>query len=331
MNTLFFVLQLIAVPALSPLLIGVTRKIKAVLQNRVGADVLQPYRDLSKLFQKDEVISSEASWVTRYFPIVIFSITVLIGAVVPLVTSLPTEIALGETWLFTLAPISDFIVIVYLFALSTFLLVLIGMDQGSAFGGFGSSREMVVSALAEGGLFFALLTVSIAAQTGSVTEMVAELGALPLPVLLPLLIAFIGFFLVLLAENARFPFDNPATHLELTMIHEAMILDLSGKRLALMEWAAANKLMIFIALGANLFFPWGTVAELDLSQLSLAVSYNLLIALLIFLAKTTLFAIAIACIESLMAKFRLFRLPDVLFTSFILSVIAIGIYVGAYV
>ena len=323
MNTLFFILQLIAVPALSPLLIGVIRKVKAVLQNRVGADVLQPYRDLWKLFQKDEVISSEASWVTRYFPIVIFSITVLIGAAVPLVTSLPTEIVIGD-WLFTLAPVSDFIVIVYLFALSTFLLVLIGMDQGSAFGGFGSSREMMVSALAEGGLFFSLLTVSIAAQTGSVTEMVAGLGSLPLPVLLPLLIAFIGFFLVLLAENARFPFDNPATHLELTMIHEAMILDLSGKRLALMEWAAANKLMIFIALGANLFFPWGTVAELDLNQL-------LLVALPVFLAKATLFAIAIACIESLMAKFRLFRLPDVLFTSFILSVIAIGIYVGAYV
>ena len=323
MNTLFFILQLIAVPALSPLLIGVIRKVKAVLQNRVGADVLQPYRDLWKLFQKDEVISSEASWVPRYFPIVIFSITVLIGAAVPLVTSLPTEIVIGD-WLFTLAPVSDFIVIVYLFALSTFLLVLIGMDQGSAFGGFGSSREMMVSALAEGGLFFSLLTVSIAAQTGSVTEMVAGLGLLPLPVLLPLLIAFIGFFLVLLAENARFPFDNPATHLELTMIHEAMILDLSGKRLALMEWAAANKLMIFIALGANLFFPWGTVAELDLNQL-------LLVALPVFLAKATLFAIAIACIESLMAKFRLFRLPDVLFTSFILSVIAIGIYVGAYV
>ncbi|MBP5993433.1 MAG: NADH-quinone oxidoreductase subunit H [Candidatus Moranbacteria bacterium] len=323
MNTLFFILQLIAVPALSPLLIGVIRKVKAVLQNRVGADVLQPYRDLWKLFQKDEVISSEASWVTRYFPIVIFSITVLIGAAVPLITSLPTEIALGE-WIFTLAPVSDFIVIVYLFALSTFLLVLIGMDQGSAFGGFGSSREMMVSALAEGGLFFSLLTVSIAAQTGSVTEMVAGLGSLPLPVLLPLLIAFIGFFLVLLAENARFPFDNPATHLELTMIHEAMILDLSGKRLALLEWAAANKLMIFIALGANLFFPWGTVAELDLNRL-------LLVALPVFLAKATLFAIAIACIESLMAKFRLFRLPDVLFTSFILSVIAIGIYVGAYV
>lgn len=324
MNTLFFILQLIAVPALSPLLIGVIRKAKAVLQNRVGADVLQPYRDLAKLFQKDEVISSEASWVTRYFPIVIFSITVLIGAAVPLVTSLPAEIIFGESLTVTLAPVSDFIVIVYLFALSTFLLVLLGMDQGSAFGGFGSSREMVVSALAEGGLFFALLTVSIAAQTGSVTEMVAGLGSLPLPVLLPLLIAFIGFFLVLLAENARFPFDNPATHLELTMIHEAMILDLSGKRLALMEWAAANKLLIFIALGANLFFPWGTVAELDMNQI-------LLVALPVFLAKATLFAIAIACIESLMAKFRLFRLPDVLFTSFILSVIAIGIYVGAYV
>lgn len=323
MDTFFFFLQIIAVPVLSPLLVGVIRKLKALLQNRVGADILQPYRDLWKLFRKDEVISRDASWVTRRFPLIVFTITVVIGAAVPLVTSMSPELLFGESSSFTLAPVSDFIVIVYLFALVTFLTVLIGMDQGSAFGGFGSSREMTVSALAEGGFFFALLTVSIAAQTGSVTEMVVGLGELPLPVLLPLMIAFAGFFVVLLAENARFPFDNPATHLELTMIHEAMILDLSGKRLALMEWASANKLLIFVSLGANLFFPWGAAASADMGAL--------LPAILIFLGKVLLFASIIALLESLMAKFRFFRLPDVLFTSFILSVIAIGIYVGAYV
>lgn len=325
MDILFFIIQVLAVPALSPLLIGLIRKIKALMQNRVGADIWQPYRDLRKLFQKDEIMSLEASWVTRYFPFLVFAITVLLGAAVPLVTSVSPEVMLGSWGTFTLAPVSDFIVIVYLFALATFLLVLIGMDQGSAFGGFGSSREMMVSALAEGGFFFALFTVSIATQSGSVMEMVSSgMSNLPFITLLPLLIAFIGFFLVLLAENARFPFDNPATHLELTMIHEAMILDLSGKRLALMEWAAANKLMIFIALGANLFFPFGVATDAGFGT-------ELAFALPIFGAKVLIFALMIALIESLMAKFRIFRLPDVLFTSFILSVIAIGIYVGAYV
>jgi len=325
MDILFFALQVIAVPAVSPLLIGIIRKFKALMQNRVGADVWQPYRDLRKLFQKDEIISDEASWVTRYFPYLIFAITVLLGAAVPLVSSLSPELVVGEWGVFSLAPVSDFIIIVYLFALTTFLLVLIGMDQGSAFGGFGSSREMMVSALAEGGLFFALFAVSIATQTGNVMEMVSSgMYELPLLALLPLLIAFIGFFLVLLAENARFPFDNPATHLELTMIHEAMILDLSGKRLALMEWAAANKLMIFVALGANLFFPIGV-------STTVGFGWESVYALPVFGAKVLVFALMIALLESLMAKFRLFRLPDVLFTSFILSVIAIGIYVGAYV
>jgi formate hydrogenlyase subunit 4 len=325
MDTLFFLIQILSVPVLSPLLIGIIRKIKALMQNRVGADIWQPYRDLRKLFQKNEVISYEASFVTRFFPYLVFALTVLLGAAVPLVTALSPELSLGGWGVFSLAPVSDFIVIVYLFALATFLLVLIGMDQGSAFGGFGSSREMFISALAEGGLFFALLTVSIATQTGNVMDMVASgTSHLPLLTLLPLSIAFIGFFLVLLAENARFPFDNPATHLELTMIHEAMILDLSGKRLALMEWAAANKLMIFVALGANLFFPFGV-------SMNAGLSFALLPALLIFALKVLLFALAIALIESLMAKFRIFRLPDLLFTSFILSVIAIGIYVGAYV
>jgi formate hydrogenlyase subunit 4 len=236
MDTLFFLIQIISVPVISPLLIGVIRKIKALMQNRVGADIWQPYRDLRKLFQKDEIISNEASWVTRYFPYLIFAITVLLGASVPLATSVIPELVLGEWGVFSLGAVSDFIVIVYLFALTTFLLVLIGMDQGSAFGGFGSSREMMVSALAEGGFFFALFAVSIATQTGNVMDMVSSgMNNLPLLTLLPLFIAFIGFFLVLLAENARFPFDNPATHLELTMIHEAMILDLSGKRLALIK------------------------------------------------------------------------------------------------
>ena len=241
-----WLIQLILIPALSPFFIGVTRKMKAELQNRQGASPFQPYRDLGKLFRKDEVISRDASWVFRFAPYAVYSVTVLVGASVPLVST-----ALANR--FT----GDFLVVIYLLALGTFFLALAGIDTGGAFGGFGSSREMMVAALTEGGLILSLLTLALVSRTTNlfaIAENVASLSFYDLP---PVILAFVGFFVALLAETGRYPFDNPATHLELTMIHEAMILEYSGKRLALIEWAAANKYLIFIALGANLFFPWG--------------------------------------------------------------------------
>lgn len=319
MDILFFTLQLIAVPALSPLAVGVIRRIKACLQGRVGADIFQPYRNLRKLFAKDEVISADASWITRFAPFLIFGITLLIGATVPLVTALAPmvpgypELALTAT--------GDFLVIVYLFALMTFFLALAGMDAGGGFGGFGSSREMMVAALAEAGLIFSLLPASFLAGTGHILDMVVQLGNLPVTAAFPLFVAFLAFAIALLAENARFPVDNPATHLELTMIHEAMLLEYSGKRLALMEWASANKLLIFIALGANVFFPWGIAFEF--------VSFSaLLIPTLVFLGKALCLLVAIALLESLMAKIRIFRVPDLLFTSFVLGMIAVVLTVS---
>jgi formate hydrogenlyase subunit 4 len=322
MHIAFIILQALAVPALAPLFTGIVRRLKARLQNRSGASVFQPYRDLWKLFHKDEVISVDASWITRFSPYLIFAITVLVGMSVPVMTAIP--LSFDGSGLPTLPFLisGDFIVIIYLLALGTFFLALSGMDAGSGFGGFGASREMTVAALAEGGLFFSLLVASIASESGNVMLMIERLQALPFQSFMPLFIAFLAFVIALLAENGRFPVDNPATHLELTMIHEAMILEYSGKRLALMEWAAWNKLVIFVALGVNIFFPWGVVTEL-----SSALAGAIVLSALLFAGKAGILLASIALIESTMAKFRIFRIPDLLFTSFVLGVIALGVII----
>jgi len=301
-------LQVLFVPMASPLIIGIIRKVKARMQNRDGASVLQPYFDLLKLFRKDEVISEDTSFIFRIAPFIVFCVTIFIGASIPIFSLVTTYL-----------PSGDFLVIMYFFVFGTFFLALAGMDAGSGFGGFGSSREMMVSALAEGGLLFSLLIPSVAAETTNVVGMVAVLQEFSLIQLLPIFIAFLAFFIALLAENSRFPVDNPATHLELTMIHEAMILEYSGKRLALLEWASANKLLIFIALGGNLFFPWGIGSEFEF----LAIIFSLGV----FALKTAGFVLAIAVLESIIAKFRIFRVPDLLFTSLVLGMIALGIII----
>ncbi len=289
---------------LSPLCVGIIRKVKAIMQNRKGASIMQPYFDLYKLFHKDEVISKNASWIFRFAPYLIFAISILIPLGIPLIASAES-----------ISPISDFIVIVYLLALSTFFLSLSGIDVGSAFGGFGSSREMTLSALTEGVLMFSMIPIALIAQTTNLTMMAATASSLPLNDFFPISIAFVGFFIAMLSETGRIPFDNPATHLELTMIHEAMILEHSGKRLALIEWASANKLLIFAALGINMFFPWGIAHDLTLDKIA--------VSLFFFLVKLLILIAAIAFMESSTAKFRLFRLPDVLLTGLIFGIIAI--------
>ena len=304
MFIIIWIIQIFLVPVLSPLGIGFIKKMKAKLQNRRGASVFQPYKDLWKLLHKDEIMSVDASWIFKYAPFIVFATTLVVGASIPLFASFLKNTLTG-----------DMLAVVYTLAIGTFFLALAGMDIGSAFGGFASSREMTISALAEGGLIFALLTVALHSGTtnlfGISDAAMFEYNYSFLPVIL----AFLGFFIVLLAETSRFPFDNPATHLELTMIHEAMILEYSGKRLALMEWASANKLLIFVSLGSNLFFPWGIAhgAEANL----------IIIGIIAFLAKMFIFYSAIAVLESSIAKFRFFRLPDLLITSFILNSIAI--------
>ncbi len=315
MEIFIFLLQFLIVPALAPLFVGTIRKMKAYFQNRVGASILQPYRDLWKLFHKDEVISGDASWVFRFAPFLIFGVTLCIGASVPVLSTVAPSVFDGTFLSVSFLAGGDFITLIYLFALTTFFLALAGMDIGSGFGGFGSSREMTMGALAEGGLFFSLLVASVVAQTGNVMTMVQSLQLAPFQSFIPLSIAFIAFFIALLAENSRFPVDNQATHLELTMIHEAMILEYSGKRLALIEWASWSKLVIFIALGANIFFPWGVATSFLPAILG--------VSAFVFVGKAICFLFVIACIESTMAKFRIFRVPDLLFTSFVLSAIAL--------
>jgi len=308
MSIIILIIQLALVPAMAPLFIGLVRKIKAKFQNRTGAGIFQPYRDLRKLFNKDEVISEDASWIFKFAPYLIFSVTLALGASVPL---LATTFIAGFT--------GDLLTVIYLIALGTFFLALAGLDVGSAFGGFGSSREMTVAALTEGGLMFSLLALAFLAHSTNLFVIASQISALSFFSLAPVILAFAAFIIAMLAETGRFPFDNPATHLELTMIHEAMILEYSGKRLALIEWAAANKFLVFLVLGVNLFFPWGAAPAVSLIGIG--------VALLLFFMKALILCLFIATLESVMAKYRYLRLPDLLFTSFILSIIAISLII----
>jgi len=305
-QTIFWIIQILLIPVLSPFFIGATRRIKARLQNRAGASSFQPYRDIWKLLHKDEVISEDASWLFRAAPYLIFATTLVIGASIPLMSTALVNSYTG-----------DFLVVVYLLALGTFLLALAGIDTGGAFGGFGSSREMLVAALTEGGLVLSLLTVALISGTTNLMAIPQSIGSVPFSESLPVILAFIGFSIAMLAETCRYPFDNPSTHLELTMIHEAMILEYSGKRLALIEWSSANKYLIFITLGANLFFPRGMADSLELAPVALALA--------VFLIKVGILCVAVALLESSIAKLRIFRLPDLLFTSFVISAVAVGL------
>lgn len=305
MNITLLIIQSLLIPALSPLIVGVIRKIKAKFQNRQGASIFQPYRDLRKLFGKDEVISENASWIFRYSPYILFALTLVIAFGVPTISTDASLPYLG-----------DFLVFVYLIAFGAFFLALSGLDTSSAFGGMGSSREMTVAALTEGGFIFSLFSVSLLTGKSDFSHMISSLSSMPVSdIIAPVLIAFIAFYIVLLAECARYPFDNPATHLELTMIHEAMILEYSGKRLALIEWAAANKLMIFISLAANLFFPWQVATTSEIVPVVLS--------LIFFAIKVFVLSASVAILEASIAKLRFFRLPDLLMTSLVLGMISI--------
>ena len=305
MTTLILLIQVLLIPALAPLCIGVIRKMKALMQNRRGADIFQPYRDIAKLLKKDEVISEDASWVSLVGPYIIFAVMLVVALLVPVVSGFQF-----------FGVLSDLIVLIYLIALGTFFMALLGLDAGNAFGGLGGSREMTLAACTEGGLLFSLLPAAIMAGSTRLGTMFFEVGALSALQNTALIIAFFAFLIALLAENARYPFDNPSTHLELTMVHEAMIIEASGKRLALLEWASAMKLLAFALIGANVFFPsiaFGVNGEMSL------------LALLFVFGKVLALMVVIAVIESTTPKLRYLRLPDLLFTSFALGVIALGV------
>ncbi len=298
-------LQLFIVTFGSPLLVGVIRKVKARLQGRRGATVFQPYADIRKLLLKEVVVSENTSWIFRFTPYLLATTMLLSALIVPVLT---TRTPLGF--------MGNIIALMYLFLLGTFFLALAGLDAGSAFGGMGSSREVAIAALAEPTVLIAIFGIALRAETTSLDGIITRFAADPLLMLnAGHLLAFFAFFIVALAENGRLPVDNPATHLELTMIHEAMILEYSGRHLALVEWAAAMKLFVFLTLLSNLFFPWG-VALTNAPVVLLA-------AFLALAVKLLLFAGAIALVETSVAKLRLFRVPELLAGSFTVALLAL--------
>ena len=298
------VVHVVIMAAGAPLLVGALRTLKARLVGRRGPVPWQPYRDLRKLFAKTPVVSTTTSWLFRATPYVLMSTMITAALAAPVLSSRPPLAFAG------------IILLMYLLLVGTFFLALAGLDAGSAFGGMGSSRGVAVAALAEPTVILAVLALSLRANTTNLGGVVEGLAHEPLLAANPVhLLAFAAFFIVMLAETGRLPVDNPATHLELTMIHEAMVLEYSGRHLALVEWASSMKLLLFLTLLANLFFPWGVPAVLGPSAL--------LLGALVLAAKLAVLAFAVALLETAMAKLRLFRVPELLAGSFALALLSV--------
>ena len=299
------ILQTLLLLGMAPLISGCIRNWKAKLQNRRGPRVWQPYLDLIKFLRKDMVISEHATWIFRAMPYILFASTLLAGLMVPMVSAA--------------APLSLFggaLALVGLLAVGRFFLALAGLDPASAFGGMGSSREMTIAAVAEPALMLAIFTVAITAGSTNLSEMLQAAQGPTWKLLNPAhVLAFAALFIVLLAETGRIPVDNPATHLELTMIHEAMILEYSGRYLALIEWSASVKQLVLMALLVNIFFPVGIATDLSAGSLGLSMLW--------FLAKLLALSGAVVLVETTNAKLRLFRVPDLLSAAFILATLAL--------
>ena len=299
---LAWLLQTLLFVSLAPLFAGWVKRIKCYLQNRTPPAWLQPYRDLRRLFAKEVVLANTASIIFRITPYIVFGTTVIAASVIPFIA---IQASTGV--------VADAIVLVGLFALARFFLALAGMDIGTSFGGMGSSREMTVAALAEPAMLMVLFTLAMVANSTNLSTIVTYTLTQPLVLRPSLLFALASLILVAIAETGRVPVDNPATHLELTMIHEAMLLEYSGRHLGLMEFAAQLKLMVFTVLIANLFFPWGIAQVVSPSEL--------LFATLAIVAKLGLCGILLALGESLIAKMRLFRVPTFLAAAFTIALI----------
>ena len=293
---------------LAPLLTGWVNQCRAWLQNKSAPPLAQPYRVLAKLFSKEVVLAPNASPLFRAAPYLIFGCFALAAAIVP---TLGTDLPLNAA--------ADAIALVGLLALARLFISLAGMDVGTAFGTLGARREMLVGFLAEPALLMVLFTASLISHSTSLATIVETLAHREFVIYPSLAFAGVAFTMVSLAENARIPVDNPATHLELTMIHEAMILEYSGRHLAMMEWAASLKLFVYSCMGLALFFPFGVAQGGDW--------LGLVFALPALIAKLALGGAALALIETLSAKMRIFRAPEFLGTAFLLAVLAMLIHV----
>lgn len=285
--------QMLLVLLLAPLLLGFTRKIKAWLLRRNGPPIIQPYRDLLRLLRKEAVLADNASWLFRSAPYMIFAATWVAAALVPTFAT-----GLEFSWA------ADLIVITALLGSVRFFLALAGMDVGTSFGGLGSSREMMFASLAEPAMIMIVFTVALVAGTTQLSE-VADFVFAHASLRVSLGLALVALLIVAIAENTRIPVDNPATHLELTMVHEAMLLEYSGRHLAVIEFAAAIKLLLYISLIAAIFTPWGLAQAGDgpADYAAGAATY---------LGKLALGGFLLVLFETSIAKMRVFRVPEFL-------------------
>lgn len=296
--------QFLIILIFAPLLQGFIKKTKAMLQGRCGFSIFQPYYDLFRLFNKDMVISNVTSYIFKITPYVVLASSLVVTMLVPIVTVKGNFFSFG-----------DIIAIVYILALSRFFMALAGLDAGTAFGGEGSSREMTVATLVEPMMILCLFTVAVSSGSTNISEMIISKSSLFTP---SKLLAFSAFIIVTIAETGRIPVDNPDTHLELTMIHEGMLLEYSGKYLALMEYAHYIKQMFLYTLIVDLFLPLG-IAQTD-SIL------DAIISLCFYLLKMFIIGFSMALIESTRAKMRFFQLPTLLGSGFVLAFVSLLTY-----
>jgi formate hydrogenlyase subunit 4 len=296
--------QMLLVLLLAPLLTGFVRKAKARLQRRRGPPLIQPYRDLIRLMRKDVVLAESASWLFRVVPYLIFGGTWVAASLVP-----TFKTGLLFSWS------ADLIAIVALLGSARFFLALAGLDVGTSFGGIGSSREVMIASLAEPAMIMIVFTLALIAGSTQLATMAAYMNSPEVGLRISLGLVLFALIIVAIAENARIPVDNPATHLELTMVHEAMVLEYSGRHLALIELSASLKLLVYMSLIACLFAPWGiaTPERLDLASLTIGV--------LAYLGKLVIGGLLLSLFETTIAKMRVFRVPEFLGVALMLGLL----------
>ncbi len=296
--------QMLIVLALAPLLTGYVRRLKAHLLRRQGPPLVQPYRDLLRLVRKEVVLAHSASWVFRIAPYLVFATTWVAAALVPTFAS-------GLIYSYA----ADMIAIVALLGSARFMLALAGLDVGTSFGGIGSSREMMIASLAEPAMLMVVFTLSLLAGSTQLSSIAASMQGPGVGLRVSLALALVGLIMVAIAENARIPVDNPATHLELTMVHEAMILEYSGRHLALIEAASYLKLLLYLSVIACVFFPWGIAVSGQGPTAYLA-------GVGVYVVKLAAGGFLLAIFETVIAKMRVFRVSDFLGAALMLGFLA---------
>ncbi len=297
------ILQMLLVVAAAPLVVGITRKTRARLLRRIGPPVLQPYRDLLRLSHKEALVAESASPLFRSYPYVAFAATWVAAALVPTSAS-----GLLFSWS------GDFIAIVALLGLARATLALAGLDAGTGFGGIGASREVMIAALAEPAMLMVVFIVAVLAGTSQLAIVASVMGSPDIGLRVSLALGLIALVMVAIAENGRIPIDNPATHLELTMVHEAMVLEYAGRHLLMIELAAALKLMTYLAILSCVFLPFGMTGA-DSGGIELVTGMGA------FIAKIIALAVLLGAFETSIAKMRVFRVPEFLGAALMLGLL----------